>query len=283
MFDRSPCGGVRDVQQTWKRVAKAWDQFGRFEPYWGVCSHAQFRASRLTDEALRTFFQSGEEDVARVLTTARQHLLPGFRPTRALDYGCGVGRLVIPLARECAEVVGVDVSQPMIELARRNCADRGLTNVTFALAGGPRAAMADVQGDFDLVHSHLVFQHIPPRLGETIIVELLERLTPGGVGALYVTYGWRAPAVRRALHRVRRSVPLANVAANVLQRRPLRSAMIPMYAYDLGRVLALLQAHGCGDVHALLMEHTGHLGAYLFFRKSDADVVARVPARAPLR
>src|SRR5262245_34264757 len=46
-------------------------------------------------------------------------LLPDVKGRRALDLGCGAGQLTQYLAtREAAEVIGVDVSERMLELAR---------------------------------------------------------------------------------------------------------------------------------------------------------------------
>jgi len=264
-------------------VKATWERWGKVDPYWGVCSHPEFRAGRLDDRAREAFFRSGEDDVGRTLAAVRRFVRPGFRPERTLDYGCGVGRLTIPLAREGGWVVGVDVSGTMLDEARRNCAARRVTNVELVLAGDAGDALAGVTGDFDFVNSYIVFQHVPPRLGEAITRALLERLRPGGVGALHFTYGWRAGLARRALHRVRRSVPLAHAAANVLQRRPLRAPIIPMYAYDMSRLFALLHANGCERVHALLTDHDGHLGAHLLFERAARRAVQTVeldPARA---
>jgi len=44
--------------------------------------------------------------------------LPG-RGRRALDAGCGSGRHTLALADRFDEVIGIDISQPLIDLARR--------------------------------------------------------------------------------------------------------------------------------------------------------------------
>src|SRR6266496_3346600 len=105
-----------------KRVAsttesdRAWGELGRTQPYSAILEHGS-RAE---------FFASGEEHVAGILQIVRERIDPGYRPTRALDFGCGVGRILIPLARLCDEAAGVDVSSAMRAEARRNCDERGL-------------------------------------------------------------------------------------------------------------------------------------------------------------
>src|SRR5580700_7272484 len=42
---------------------------------------------------------------------------------RALEIGCGPGRLMIPMSRHFGEIHGVDISEEMIELARQRLKD----------------------------------------------------------------------------------------------------------------------------------------------------------------
>lgn len=54
---------------------------------------------------------------------------------QAIDVGCGCGGSTLVLARQVGpggKVNGIDVSQPMLELARRRAAEANLTNVSFA-------------------------------------------------------------------------------------------------------------------------------------------------------
>lgn len=55
------------------------------------------------------------------------------RRDRVLDIGCGAGQSAREAARMAAEgdVVGVDTSAEMLEVARRRCADAGLRNIVF--------------------------------------------------------------------------------------------------------------------------------------------------------
>ena len=46
-------------------------------------------------------------------------LVEGLGPRRVLDAGCGTGRVAIELARRGIEVVGIDVAEPMLAVARR--------------------------------------------------------------------------------------------------------------------------------------------------------------------
>jgi hypothetical protein len=124
-----------------------------------------------------------------------------------------------------------------------------------------------VPGTFDLIHSYIVFQHIPPARGEALFRAMLARLEPGGAGAVHFTYGRRAPLLRRLVHAARGTVLAVNGVVNLAQRRRWGYPFMQMHAYDLGRLFSLLHAAGCADVHATLTDHGGFLGAMLYFRK----------------
>jgi len=123
---------------------------------------------------------------------------------------------------------------------------------------------------FDFVHSFIVFQHIPPARGMVIVRSLLERLEPGGVGALHFTYSRRASLARRSVSWMRRTVPLANSVVNVAQGKPWTYPLMQMHSYRLERLLELLDEHGCRELYLQQTDHGGYLGAMLFFRKSPA-------------
>ena len=243
-----------------------WERLAR-DPYYAVLNEDGFRRGRTAEDARARFDRSGEHDVGVTLAEIRRFVDPAFRPARALDFGCGVGRLTIPLARECGHVTGVDISEAMIAEARRNCEARQVANVHLVTSERFLATAADAP-KFDFIHSYIVFQHIPPRAGRWLAATLLQRLAPGGVGALHFTFARRAPAVRRLVHRLRRIVPGLNVLANLVQHRPLLEPLIPMYRYDLADLFALIGDHGCEHVHARLTDHGGHLGAMLLFRRA---------------
>lgn len=78
--------------------------------------------------------------------------LAAARPgERVLDVGCGAGATVLELSRAVGDgghVVGVDVSKPLLAVARERCA--GVSNVTLIEAD---ASSLELQPSFDLLFS----------------------------------------------------------------------------------------------------------------------------------
>jgi len=83
---------------------------------------------------------------------------PGAR--RALEIGCGPGRLMRPMSRHFGEIHGVDVSDHMIRLARERLRD--IPHAHAHLTAGADLAPFAAES-FDFIYSYAVFQHIPSR------------------------------------------------------------------------------------------------------------------------
>lgn len=96
-----------------------------------------------------------------------------------LDLGCGAGRHCVLLAKNGFEVVGVDVSDSALKMAKKRTDDRGLENTAFL-----RAAMTDIpirEGTVDAVVSVSVIHHaVKKDIAETVD-EILRVLRKGGL------------------------------------------------------------------------------------------------------
>ena len=259
---------------------REWEKWGVQDPYFSVLTHPKFRSDALNQESLQEFFALGRLHVDHVLGTCRAHLEGSFAPQRVLDFGCGVGRVLLPLAAIASEVVGVDISPSMLAEARRNCELQGVTNAQLVMSDDTLSA---VQGDFDFVHSCIVIQHIEIARGLKLFEELVKRIRPGGIGAIQVTFAWdiyraslgvRPPLVPMSPWRTW----LASTWGLFTQRRASCSAPaaakaagadpeMQMNFYDLSQLMFIIQQSGCSDVHCQLTDHGGAIGALMFFRR----------------
>jgi len=246
-----------------------WEAFGKRDPYFAVLTAPEFHGA-LSGSAREKFFESGEEHIEMIFSIVRERLDPTFAPQSALDFGCGVGRLVIPLANRCREVTGVDVSPSMLAEARRNCDALELRNVSLVEGDD---SLSRVKGAFDFVHTYIVLQHIPVERGERLIKKLAELIAPGGVGMLQVPYTTgRRSLVSRALYWSRMNLPGAKLLLNLAKRRAPGAPVMQMNAYSVTRVTDILRDAGCREIHVRFSDHDGARGVLLFARKSDAPV-----------
>jgi SAM-dependent methyltransferase len=236
----------------------AWEEWGRRDPYFGVITQPRFRLSAMDQLAKQEFFDSGASHANHVLATIRRHIDPNFTPKKILDFGCGVGRLLIPFAAVAEEVVGLDVSQSMLREARRNCDERQLRNVRLICSDDRLSGVTDT---YNLVHSCIVFQHIPVNRGRTILKRLLQHVSSGGVAAIHLTYS-------KTRFEPTHGVAPAEMTPVAQRERHLQSDVDPeiqMNPYNMNEILFLLQQHGTQQCHLEFSDHGGELGVFMFF------------------
>lgn len=243
----------------------SWEKWGKKNPYYAVLTDDKFRDENLNRELKDEFFASGRIHMERVLAMAVGHFGEMASRESALDFGCGVGRLVIPLARSFDHVTGVDVSPAMIGTAQQNCFEYGINNVEFVLSDDE---LTRVKGEFDFIHSYIVLQHIPTRRGEQIIRRLLNRLGKEGILAIHFPLVRKASMGRKFINSVRKNFSLLSVLANIVQRKPWNEPFMQMNSYDVNRILMLLSEHGIKNVHLNIVDAGGFLWVYAIAKKS---------------
>ncbi|MCP4326894.1 MAG: class I SAM-dependent methyltransferase [Alphaproteobacteria bacterium] len=243
---------------------KMWEKWGRRDAYYGVLANERYRGA-LDDDARGDFFATGARHFTQIVDDIHHHLDAGFRPRASLDFGCGVGRILIPIAEASDSCTGVDVSPAMLDEAAANCDDRGLANVTLIRSDDDLSA---VDGGYDFIHSYIVFQHIPVRRGEHIFDRLLDRLVAGGVAVVHFTYA-REDWFKQALSPLR-GLPLAPNCLNLIKGKPFLDPPMERNAYSLNRLFAILQRHGMVRTYVKYTNHSGYLGVVLYAQKDAA-------------
>ncbi len=98
-----------------KELQKNWDQFGKQDPLWAIMTWEGKKGNRWNPEE---FFEIGKQEIKDVMQYVEKLGLFQQRG-RALDFGCGVGRLTQALASYFDEVVGVDIAPSMVMLAKQ--------------------------------------------------------------------------------------------------------------------------------------------------------------------
>ncbi|MGD8780269.1 MAG: class I SAM-dependent methyltransferase [Ignavibacteria bacterium] len=101
--------------------------------------------------------------------------IKSVKAKNVLELGCGTGRVLVPLAKSCKKIIGIDYSQEMLETCKEKVANAGLTNArvfqeditslnlgkTFDLVIAPYRVLQalesdkEVQGFFETIAKHL--------------------------------------------------------------------------------------------------------------------------------
>lgn len=161
---------------------KAWERMGDLDPLWAIVSRPEMKGRRWNVD---DFFRTGQE---RIVEIYRRIPSLGRRPEggRALDFGCGVGRLTQALAPRFDEVVGVDGARSMVREAER--LNRNPTRCRFVYSASDDLATFP-SGRFDLVLADIVLQHIRPRTALRFVREFVRLLAPEGLAVFQLPFG----------------------------------------------------------------------------------------------
>jgi trans-aconitate methyltransferase len=148
-----PCDTSRCVAR------QAWEELAVLDPHWAILSDPSKRYGRWD---LDEFMDTGTQSIGRILSHG-----PESRE-RALDFGCGVGRLTYALAPHFSECVGVDISAEMVRQAQQDAPENCRFTTGSLEQFEPRS--------FDLVVSLMVLQHIPSTAERVRCLTQLARL-----------------------------------------------------------------------------------------------------------
>jgi cyclopropane fatty-acyl-phospholipid synthase-like methyltransferase len=234
------------------RDAPGWEELAQREPYFPVLDSSSV--------ATKQFFESGESDISALLSAIASLVGHEVPLTSALDFGCGAGRLTLPLARRAKSVVACDVSPTILAHVRDNVLAAGLHNVTCIEA----AELADrPEGEFNFVCSLLVLQYVRPARGHEIIRTLIRSLAPNGIAAVQLTFERPRAATRRLAQWTGTQWPFA-------QRRKRNSQMpdVRLNEYREEFVQAIVENAGAQTIAMFPTGQSAPNSAVLVIRKA---------------
>lgn len=217
-----------------RHLISSWDRLAETDPLWAILTSDDKAGAKWNEDE---FFATGVADVELVLGRLAEFRVPVSRD-RALDFGCGVGRLTRALAPRFDAVDGVDVSGAMIEKAGRI---RPVPpNVRFI--HNPRPDLAALQaGSYSFILSLISLQHVPETIALAYVRDMCRLLAPAGVGYVQViTFLDTAdPAARDKLARDEsRSNRAYRSVASLLRRKPPR---METFYCRLSRIASVLE------------------------------------------
>jgi SAM-dependent methyltransferase len=207
------------------RHKRDWEELAQVDPYWAILSDPARRFGKWDVDA---FFRTGEAEFDRVMQNAERLDCPAGRK-RALDFGCGLGRVTRAMSRYFDECVGLDISETMIANAKE--LNAACPRCKFVAASGEKLDLFP-DSDFDLIYSNIVLQHLPsPELIERKIAEFLRVLKPGGLAVFqllsFVPWRYRIQPTRRIYGLLRALGLRHDLLYNRLGLTPIRSNFLP--------------------------------------------------------
>jgi len=182
-------------------LQRHWNRFAKQDAKWAILTCPGTEGNRWDPDA---FMATGREDVDALMRALAERGIDVSR-RRALDFGCGVGRLSVALANYFDAVDGTDISETMIAQAIQHPKVRYHVN-NQSLAQFPTGA-------YDLVYSFITLQHIPRPYSLEYIKEFVRLLSPHGVAAFQVP-----SAVNNRRERWRQRLPFLAAAIGYARR-----------------------------------------------------------------
>lgn len=205
--------------------ARDWEEMAAIDPLWAILSSPE---KRFGNWELNEFLRTGEEEITSLMKSAEQLGLPKQRG-RAIDFGCGVGRLTRALCTHFPECHGVDISHSMLERARQltpGCQFREASDLSSFPTGYA-----------DLIYSSMVLQHQPQRKHvATLVADMIRVLAPNGLLVfqlpLYIPLRNRLQLRRRA-YRLLHALGLRHTFAyERLKLNPIRMLSLPQASVE---------------------------------------------------
>jgi SAM-dependent methyltransferase len=201
-------------------ASRNWTALGENDPLWVVLTEPDKKNGGWSEAE---FFATGTAQIADIF---QQLQAAGLSPAsgRALDFGCGVGRLTQALAARFESVDGVDISASMLRHAEKF--NRFPGRVKFHFNVRPDLA-AFPAGQYDFICTLIALQHTPPRFQRSYLADFLRLLKPGGVAYFQTIHarGWRrlvpdwgADFIRKRRSRGQAFIPLYGLPAKNVRR-----------------------------------------------------------------
>lgn len=164
-------------------LQRHWQAFGEQDPLWAILTDPARKGGRWSPEE---FFATGVAEIDALMQEARTLGLP-HQHRRAVDFGCGVGRLTQALAAHVDEAIGLDVAPSMVARAREF--NRHGARVRYEVQAAPPLDTMPSRA-FDVVYTGRVLQHIAPEYSRQYISELARLVAPGGFLSFDVPGRW---------------------------------------------------------------------------------------------
>ena len=235
------------------RHRRDWEDLATLDPLWAV--------SGKRSATIEEFLGTGETEIDTVLRESHRLGLPA-RHERALDFGCGLGRITQALARRFEWCDAVDISEGMLQRARELSAETP-PNCSFHLNDRPALELFPAD-HFDFAYSSFVLQHMPSRGVAAHYIRELMRVTRRD-GLVVFQMPAHLPVWNRAQLRRRAYAPLRQlgVSGAVLQR--LRLHPVRMIALSRSEIDHIVEDYGGSVAHSEPVDDSSTISGFRYY------------------
>lgn len=250
---------------------REWKKFGDKNPYFGVFTNKRFYKRNLSKSLKKQFFETGADHIEVLFQKIKKYYNKKLFD-QGLDFGCGVGRVLIPLSKKCKHVLGLDISQGMLKEATKNINRCKIHNASVQLSSD----FSKNKRQFDFIHSFIVFQHIHPKQGLPLFDNLLKKLKNGGIACIHLIISQSKAA--RLVSFLKQKIPFAAKIANLLKGRKISDPVLQMYRYDICDIKTILGKNKIKNVLVEFTDHGGNIGC-IFFIQKDQNIPKSLASR----
>ena len=161
---------------SFDNTKKNWEGLAKKDPLWAICTNPAKKKGKWNAD---DFFESGKKEIEILLEYLSAKNIPMKNNMKILDFGCGVGRLGRALYPFVQEIVGIDVSESMVNRAtemNRDFQDK----LHFIHNAKSDLGLFDDQF-FDVIITGIVLQHISYPENLNYIREFIRVAKAGGI------------------------------------------------------------------------------------------------------
>lgn len=157
-----------------QELQQHWNEFGKQDPMWAILTEPT-KAGGNWDPS--EFFARGEVEINHIFALLEAKGLT-IETKRALDFGCGVGRLTQALCKRFDEAHGIDIAPSMIEAANRF--NQYGSRCHYHLNSQDNLRLFS-DHYFNFIYSVIVLQHMRPEYSLNYVKEFMRVLAPQGL------------------------------------------------------------------------------------------------------
>jgi len=160
-------------------VKKVWSAYGTQDPYYSVLTEDKFHKEHIAEHEAE-FWDTGKKSVQILKDIYEEYYTHSkVENPRVLDYGCGVGRLMMAWGAGCE---GCDISQEHLDIAKSKLCDCEVKHPLHLVEPG------DCPKGYDVIFSLIVLQHNRPELMKKCVKSIVEALNADGLAMLHAPY-----------------------------------------------------------------------------------------------